>query len=149
MSVRCVAPGLVRRVLAALYTLGFLEAAALALYIEAYGRVDIVALALALANISAMASAAAVISLYVYPSLWALLALLYPVAGIALYKAASRAWRVGDDCRVVALLSPLFAFLVPLTPLLCLRNIEEWRRWRSPPETAPGASDAAVSRGGG
>ena len=147
--VKCIDPRLVQRGLAALYILGFLEAAALALYVEAWGRVDIVSVALALANLAAMTAAAAVIMLYVYPTAWALLAVLYPFAGIALYKAASRAWRVGDDCRIVALLSPLFAFLVPLTPLLCAGKLEEWRGTRPRAETAPGASDAAVSPGGG
>ena len=148
---KCIPLPVVRRAVTALlaYATATVILTLLCLYLDACSEKLILFLGSTI--LTSLMGVAAVLYTGVAETPWSMLAVIYPLAGIAVYKTASSAMSVGDECRAVSLLSPLFTLLIPFTPLLCLKPRSEAkpRPWLVPPGAAPGASDAAVSHGGG
>lgn len=105
-----------------------------------------------LAASTVIATTALLCSVMKKPRASCILALLYPLAGLAFYMVARRLWgRASDECKVVAMASIIVTPLVPIAALVCLKPpigrkvVQEEELFGA----APGASNAAVSHGGG
>ena len=150
MTATCISLGVVRRAVTVLLTYATVAISALLLYVYMGGVNGIPLLVLGASTVASLIAASAILYTGVSKSLWSISALIYPLAGIAVYKVASKVMEVGDDCKTIALLSPFLTLLIPFSAALCLQP----RRRAYTPEpqighgAAPGASDAAVSHGG-
>ncbi len=147
----CIPLSIVRRTVTALLTYTTIAVSASLAYLYIVGRSNSALLIIGGSIAASLLATAAILYTAVSRSAWSLLALVYPLAGIAVYKTASTVMEVSDECRAVALLSPFLTILVPLSAHLCLQSP---RRPYTPGSAstrgaAPGASDAAVSHGGG
>ena len=151
MRATCIPLRVVRRAIFALLTYATLAISATLLYLYTGGVNDAPVLVLGASTVASLVAASAILYTGVSESPWSILTIIYPLAGIAVYKAASKAMEVGDECRAIALLSPFLTILIPLSAVLCLQPP---RRAYTPERraehgAAPGASDTAVSHGGG
>ena len=151
MRATCIPLGVVRRAVFALLIYATLAVSATLLYLYLGGENDAPVLVLGASTAASLAAASAVLYTGVSGSPWSIATIVYPLAGIAVYKTASSVMEVGDECRAVALLSPFLTILIPLSAVLCLQPPRRAYTPGSPVGhgAAPGASDTAVSHGGG
>ncbi len=68
-----------------------------------------------------MLTSAAILYVFVAETPWAFTPLLYPLAGLGVYKVSEKAWSCVDpECRVLALVSLLLPVAAPLAAWSCL-----------------------------
>ncbi len=117
---RCLDPLELRVVVTSLYV-SALVAAILYLLLWFLGAPLSTTLTVAGIHAACMLTSAAILYAFLAETPWAFTTLLYPLAGLGVYKVSERAWGCVDlECRVLALVSLLLPLAAPLAAWLCL-----------------------------